>query len=218
MTRDESFDNLRPLHSLYYIVTLKNISRSWCALQCSMHQYLCRAILYNEDLFSCYLLNCYQNERLVDRGRIDGGWEFWIQNDACPTGWVPFQYHCYFLNKTTVPWSQAKVQCEYHGAYLLEIDSGEENTWAMETFLPLWNAADCSNWWDCCECWIGATDIEIEGMFTWTSHVNISFSNWYARQPDNLNMAHCVRICRNGFWDDTSCHRNNTFICEMVYF
>ncbi|XP_062577864.1 macrophage mannose receptor 1-like [Saccostrea cucullata] len=120
----------------------------------------------------------------------------------CLDGWFRYENHCYYVNTTAVTWNEAKFQCEINGARLIEIESDSENTWVMETFLPPWTNAECSKWWDCCDCWIGATDIDTEGVFTWNHVTNITYSNWYIDQPDNLQMGHCVVMCRNGFWDD----------------
>ncbi|XP_062577865.1 uncharacterized protein LOC134239727, partial [Saccostrea cucullata] len=49
----------------------------------------------------------------------------------------------------------------------------------------------------CCSCWIGGTDGDIEGVFTWNYHTNITYQNWYPRQPDNVNDADCAVICRD---------------------
>ncbi|XP_062599603.1 perlucin-like [Saccostrea cucullata] len=88
----------------------------------------------------------------------------------------------------------------------------------MEAFLPAWNNADCSNWPKCCNFWIGATDIDNEGTFTWNRHTNVTFSNWRNNQPNNWGgNQHCVEICRNGFWNDLNCNTNSAFICEKEF-
>ncbi|XP_062573588.1 collectin-12-like [Saccostrea cucullata] len=73
---------------------------------------------------------------------------------------------------------------------------------------------DCPNWWDCCEHWVGATDMDEEGVFKWNHRTIFTFTSWYENQPDNINSADCAKVCRNGHWDDVLCEDPNTFICE----
>ncbi|XP_062584464.1 perlucin-like protein [Saccostrea cucullata] len=185
-----------------------------CAMQCILLQSACAGIMYNNELFSCKVVKCYLNDRSVNSTKMEVGWEIWFQNTVCPVGWVPFDGHCYFLNETKRNWNDAKEQCEHNEAHLVEIETLEENTWIMETFLSPWNDVDCPNWWDCCDFWIGATDMNEEGVFTWNRRINVTFTNWNELQPDNLLNAHCAFFCRNGRWYDVLCEDPNTFICE----
>ncbi|XP_061179576.1 perlucin-like [Saccostrea echinata] len=175
----------------------------------------CAGILYNDKLFSCKLLKCHLNQRSVNRTRVEVGWEFWSKNTICPIGWEPFEGRCYFPSKTKKTWNDSKEECEQYGAPLVEIATPAENTWLMEAFLPPWSDVDCSPWHTCCKCWIGATDMDSEGVFTWNRHTNITFSTWYPSEPSNSwGNEHCVSLCRNGLWNDSGCKANNTFICE----
>ena len=73
-----------------------------------------------------------------------------------------------------------------------------------------------SDWWDCCTCWIGATDVAEEGNFIWTSdNSTVSFVNWYPGEPNNdFNNEDCVTICRNKHWNDGNCIQNLPYICQ----
>ncbi|XP_061180779.1 C-type lectin domain family 6 member A-like [Saccostrea echinata] len=139
LIRHLSFENTLPSHSLYYVNFLESISRSKCAMRCLMLKSACAGILYNKELLSCKILKCHLTEKSIKRTSAGVGWEFWLVHGVCPDGWLPFDHHCYFFNKTKNNWFTAKEQCEKYGAHLVEIESPEENTWIMETFLPPWN-------------------------------------------------------------------------------
>ncbi|XP_061190719.1 low affinity immunoglobulin epsilon Fc receptor-like [Saccostrea echinata] len=163
-------------------------------------------------LFSCKLLNRHLNERSVNRTRVEVGWTFF---NICPVGWVLFGGHCYFRSQTEDSWNNAQEDCLKYGAHLVEIDTPAENTWLMESFLPPWNDVACSTWHKCCSCWIGATDIDSEGVFTWNRRTNITFTNWYPNEPKNyLAEENCVVLCQNGLWNDEFCNSKFTFICK----
>ncbi|XP_062618935.1 perlucin-like protein [Saccostrea cucullata] len=107
----------------------------------------------------------------------------------------------------------AEKHCEQNEAYLLEIDTEIENTWAMETFLNSQKHGVCS-YMCACSRWIGATDIDKEGDFTWNGNTKINYSNWHPGQPENGRNGNCVQLCQSGHWDDTSCGWDKAFICE----
>lgn len=45
--------------------------------------------------------------------------------------WVHYGYHVYRPFKEKKTWNRAKVHCESIGAYLVEIESVEENEWIL---------------------------------------------------------------------------------------
>ncbi|XP_062575765.1 perlucin-like protein [Saccostrea cucullata] len=203
LTRNVSLDNILPTNTLYYIKMIESISLIKCSSQCFLLNSACVGIIYNKIFFSCHLLKSYFTERSKNKTSVEVGWEIWLKKNCCSVGWVPFNGHCYFLNKTMTNWYDAKVVCELNGAHLVEIDTQEENTWIMETFLSPWND--------------GATDIDEEGVFTWNRHTNVTYSNWRKGEPNNRCMydkEHCVQICRNGLWNDRNCDNIYAFICE----
>ncbi|XP_062618773.1 CD209 antigen-like protein D [Saccostrea cucullata] len=132
-------------------------------------------------------------------------------------GWMFYGNHYYLNIRSNATWHNAKLACENIGAHLVTIETEEENTWLTETFVPVWDHAECSSWWHCCSHWIGANDIEQEGRFVWTENNNnvTSYSNWYPGEPDDNSGQHCVDLCRHGFWEDASCNKITSYICEM---
>ncbi|XP_061175924.1 perlucin-like protein [Saccostrea echinata] len=108
-----------------------------------------------------------------------------------------------------------KVQCKAHGAYVLEIESVEENMWITETFLSL-PASECLEW-QFCNVWVGATDRDTEGTFTWVrNNEELTYLPWDDGQPDDKNGQDCVRINSSGKWKDAACKDFNhmNYVCE----
>ncbi|XP_062596181.1 perlucin-like protein [Saccostrea cucullata] len=104
-----------------------------------------------------------------------------------------------------------KKQCELNNTHLLEVESEIENTWAVEAFLPPPKQGLCPVLCSCSS-WIGATDIDKEGDFTWNKKTEVTYSNWQPGKPSNDRNSDCVQLCPNGLWDDAKCvGANNLF-------
>ena len=83
--------------------------------------------------------------------------------------------------------------------------------------------SDISRWW------IGATDKDAEGNFTWVSEKSLTYTNWDQDQPDDFNSnggtsnADCVlcffrRIEQSFAWFDRTCDTSLASICENTSF
>ncbi|XP_056003418.1 uncharacterized protein LOC125660740 [Ostrea edulis] len=53
----------------------------------------------------------------------------------CRDGWIPFQDHWYTPHNNRQNQESAKMECGKENAYLVEINSSEENSWIKDTFL-----------------------------------------------------------------------------------
>ncbi|XP_034318110.2 aggrecan core protein [Magallana gigas] len=147
----------------------------------------------------------------------NGEWKYDI---ACEEGWVQNENHIYRLFTEKKNWESAKDHCESIDAYLVEIESSEENTWIFQNivqqhFLPKKNF--CShNKWDC-TVWIGGSDKSKETQFIWSKSKNkITFTKWFLNNPDNHNANEdCIEmLATTGEWNDRPCDYNTHFICE----
>jgi hypothetical protein len=97
-------------------------------------------------------------------------------DDGCE--WVPgpTQDHWY----TTAPrgaWDEGEGVAVGLGGHLATIRNQAENDWLLDTFLTVEPM------------WIGLTDQEQEGVFSWTSGESASYENWLVGEPDNGNGA-----------------------------
>lgn len=64
--------------------------------------------------------------------------------------------------------------------------------------------------------WIGLSDIEYEGTFTWeVDNSRVNFTNWASGMPDNRMNQDCVAVHAHSWvWDDISCDIWFPYICE----
>ena len=63
--------------------------------------------------------------------------------------------------------------------------------------------------------WIGLSDFQVEGSFTWADGAVLGFTNWRRNQPNNgNNNQHCVWIRPAGRWDDIRCKRKVPYVCQ----
>ncbi|XP_078330264.1 perlucin-like protein [Crassostrea virginica] len=218
MKKHASFDGNLPRTSACYVLEIDNTSPLYCGSQCLTRPDVCQGILFNRDSKACKLIKCNPAFVFTD-GQFDTGkWELhWIENGDCKPGWLKREQHCYFINKTGDTWMNSKTMCEDNGGSLASIRSSEENSWIVDIFLPPWNSDSCSTWWRCCDYWIGGSDLNEEGTFTWTSdNSTLDLENWYPpNEPDNAGANQdCVSICRDGHWADNFCTNAWPYICK----
>ena len=128
---------------------------------------------------------------------------------------------CYFSSGKNETYTFAENFCTNltdSPSYLVEIDSANDNTY-VEMFGKL--LADGSRFW------IGAQDIDNEGMFETTRGRVLEFENFLSStlQPDNGGVngdeEDCVEMLTDstrdstGTWNDRACTDRLPFICEF---
>ena len=107
------------------------------------------------------------------------------------------QFYCSLSPAT---WDSAKSICANNGGFLADITSAEENAF-LASQLTIQSA------------WIGLSDTESEGNFTWCSNAPVSYNNWYPGQPNNYNgVQDYVELLSNGFWND----QYNSYALEFI--
>ena len=71
--------------------------------------------------------------------------------------------------------------------------------------------------------WIGANDMKREGRFEWSDGSPFSFTNWWAREPNNRGsrgQEDCVHLKSSRYrrkWNDLACSFKHPFICKIPY-
>jgi len=80
----------------------------------------------------------------------------------------------YELYSYVTDWETARLWCEQQGGYLMCVNSADEEA-ILEKIGCYMNGY----------CWIGATDRDGEGVWTWCDSTIMEYSNWGPSQPDN---------------------------------
>ena len=96
-------------------------------------------------------------------------------------------------------WVEAVEECSKIDSYLLE-PRNEELQSVAENF-------DGS--------WIGASDILVEGNWTWESNGQpLTYTNWGPGQPNNYGSQDCAMIDAQLTWQDVECGGRAPFVCQ----
>ncbi|XP_062616819.1 CD209 antigen-like protein D [Saccostrea cucullata] len=163
-------------------------SLALCFAMCGQN---CNCLGYNSQKKRCHLYKSCDSVTIAD---YETGWRYYNSK---------LEGKEYKQMKADERNQKKDFECERLGAYLVSIETEEENTWLTETFLPAWDS--------------GANDIDQEGRFVWTGNNRgvTSYSNWHPDEPDNAWVGDCVHICRGGIWGDYNCDEATfSYICE----
>lgn len=96
----------------------------------------------------------------------------------------------YYCSIGGLNWTSAQAVCQSYGGNLAVINSEAENQF-LASVIPLSSA------------WIGCSDLASEGNFQWVNGDPLTYTNWYAGQPNNYNNSqHCVELLDDGQWND----------------
>ena len=108
--------------------------------------------------------------------------------------------HEYYCSVDPLSWANASQMCQDNGGYLACIGSQAENDF-LANLLNIQSA------------WIGLSDPDQDGQFTWECGDALSYTNWYPGQPNNYNGdQHCVEMLNNGQWND----QYPTYMLEFI--
>lgn len=162
------------------------------------------------------------------------------EGQVCPDGCVgaSFESHSYLFCDRPRPsggsepsrsWSQAMQFCLVRGLNLTLIESEAENDFIYETLVRLELSGDV---------WMGATDQEDEGFWTWADGessddwipfydqydeepIDGAFNDWRPGEPNDDGSEDCGIFEDLGgderAWDDRSCQRDyDLFVCEAL--
>lgn len=119
---------------------------------------------------------------------------------------------CYMYFQTEQSWQQAENVCLSLGGHLASIGDGIENTLVF-SIAPAAAALP--------DVWVGGTDVDTEGVWTWISGDPWSFTQWRESEPNNGGLdgelEHCQIIEGDNpleEWDDRPCANLYPYICE----
>jgi cysteine-rich repeat protein len=128
---------------------------------------------------------------------------------VCLAGYEWTNYHCYAESVDSLPWAQAKAECESAGGHLATISSAAEGDFIWSNVMDgFYNGTGAR--------WIGGTDQAMEGTWAWTTGEPFSYTNWKSGEPNNSGGAeNCLEYYYNSDnWNDNSCGTSHVHICE----
>uniref|UniRef100_A0A673A6Q2 C-type lectin domain-containing protein n=1 Tax=Sphaeramia orbicularis TaxID=375764 RepID=A0A673A6Q2_9TELE len=120
----------------------------------------------------------------------------------CPEGWKLFNGSCYFFSTVTGSWETARNNCRNKSADLLIINTKEE-----KDFISGFNR----------RCWIGLSDREQEGTWTWVDGSPVTLSFWDTGEPNDaleFSGEDCAEMLLYSRWNDLNCNDDRPWICE----
>ncbi|KAM9323120.1 macrophage mannose receptor 1-like [Pholidichthys leucotaenia] len=122
----------------------------------------------------------------------------------CSSPWIPYNGHCFYLNRTQKSWSEAQSACRKEGGDLASIHNVEEQSFVVSQLG--YASRD--------ELWIGLNDKKKEGLFDWCDYSTVSYTSWEASSPTVNSRPDCVLMRgQNGNWADRDCKEKHGFIC-----
>uniref|UniRef100_A0A8C0DYR4 Asialoglycoprotein receptor 2 n=1 Tax=Balaenoptera musculus TaxID=9771 RepID=A0A8C0DYR4_BALMU len=132
------------------------------------------------------------------------------QNNCCPTSWLEHEGKCYWVSSSGKPWPEAEKYCQLEDAYLVVINSREEQVRPLERRSKTRSSYT----------WMGLSDLD--GVWKWADGTDYetNFKNWKPGQPDDWQ-GHglgggedCAHFHPDGKWNDDACQRPYHWICE----
>ena len=115
---------------------------------------------------------------------------------------------CYHFSQSELSWRQARQQCLDMQAYLVEVESKEEDDFIRASIAARGGSSH----------WLGGSDTLREGIFKWShSGQAFTYTNWQSGQPNNVRNQDCVEAYPDRKWNDIPCARTRLFICESNY-
>uniref|UniRef100_A0A8C2GM31 C-type lectin domain-containing protein n=1 Tax=Cyprinus carpio TaxID=7962 RepID=A0A8C2GM31_CYPCA len=124
---------------------------------------------------------------------------------GCLTGRSNFSSHLYCVSATMLTWNESRHSCAENGAYLVIINSPEEQK-LMSNFQM--------------HVWIGLS--VTEGLWKWVDNTEVIKEYWATGEPNNVNgIEDCVEILSGRpsqeNWNDFSCEEKKHYVCEYEY-
>jgi hypothetical protein len=138
----------------------------------------------------------------------------------CDAGWTNYNGKCYKMSGSSDQWGAARTACEAEGAFLVTINSSDENTWVHDL---------CGGG----NCWIGGNDLSNERShavdgWQWHSGESNGYQNFANGEPNDHswnNGEDCIHMWSSGQWNDHGCGIAGTnggdgpqysYVCEKV--
>lgn len=126
-----------------------------------------------------------------------------VNASSVPLGAEEYNGHYYKYYDQQMSWEDAQAYCEQLGGHLATITNSFENEFVVTLF-------------SCNSVWLGATDLQTEGQFSWLTGEKLSYTNWADGEPNNggsKGNQDYLHMYKNGKWDDIQ-STDLGFVCE----
>ena len=126
--------------------------------------------------------------------------------DHCPPGFTlnPRLKSCYHLSNGKGTWDEAFKMCKVLGAYLVEVQSKEEDDFLRAVIT------------DGTPYWMGANDKVTEGAWEWkTSKKSVAYTHWALNEPNGNRKENCLTYWTDRMFHSAPCTWIHKYICEM---
>ncbi|NCC51853.1 MAG: hypothetical protein EOM20_11630 [Spartobacteria bacterium] len=116
--------------------------------------------------------------------------------ESVPEGAYRHEGHRYAYILLPMKWAEADAYARRCGGYLAAITSPEEQAWITKTFG--WGSLGRTTW-------LGGTDADSEGRWTWVNGEPWEYTNWTPPEPNNNNdNEHYLAMKPDGWWMDVN--------------
>ncbi|WP_372794426.1 lectin-like protein [Pontiella sp.] len=113
--------------------------------------------------------------------------------------------HLYFLSDNPLTWPEAKAFAEASGGHLAVITSLDELNAAKSAYPVIKKARP----------WLGATDVEEEGVWKWITGEPFDYARWGEGEPNNYKQPEMyLRFMKNYYWSDASAESRTAVLIE----
>lgn len=141
----------------------------------------------------------------------------------CLPGWNLINSMCYYIafseNTPRRTWEEGRQYCKSFDADLIKIDS-REKLLAISNLITTYHNPSVQ--YSASGFWIGARDVDEEGVWKWLDGTQLSEGFWNYGEPNNQGNEDCAAVYpapnKNPFksWNDAPCSHHLKWICEKA--
>ncbi|NXW69030.1 MRC1 protein, partial [Hirundo rustica] len=137
---------------------------------------------------------------------------------GCKKGWRRYGTYCYFIGHVPATFSEANTTCEGEEGYLATDFGLRFHLCLYDVFYRYEQAYLTSlvglrpeKYF-----WLGLSDVQDQGIFSWANGEAVSFTHWGAGMPGNNPGCVAMRTgTAAGLWDVLHCETKQKYICKQ---